>query len=289
MPRSPHTTSPSRFLTTYPGSGITATICPEGCTARRPVDRRASSRRRMARRCSTDFVALAIQPDFRRARLMHPMVGPALTPHRIYLGRACSGATLPGMHAIWTGVIGKLDTPTRDGRFLLTGEHPITTYELPLVILAASGDSFIHVGLIDRVGRTGNDIVGSGTIDTKLFALLNDPPRDPQRIPIAIATDFWIPIATATDLSNGPNTWHLVGAYLTESAWGDTTITIIENEQPWINWGTDDGTPISEDELDGLLDDLKRTEAPETAEERAARQASLARILADHHTEEGQR
>ncbi|MFB9902867.1 hypothetical protein [Allokutzneria oryzae] len=38
---------------------------------------------------------------------------------------------------------------------------------------------------------------------------------------------------------------------------------------------------LSEDELDRLLNELNRTEVPETVEERAAQQASLAQILAD--------
>lgn len=134
-------------------------------------------------------------------------------------------STMFPMIATWIGTIGHVNTATVDGRFLLLDEGTVPARELPLPLHAhgnpeitrsRGGDAIIQIGKIETIAREDNRIVASGSINTELLDLLDEPPEDQAAIPISIAVE---------QHSNSAG-WRITAAFLAPSAWPGDTIKI---------------------------------------------------------------
>lgn len=136
----------------------------------------------------------------------------------------------------WRGVLGLLDTPTKDGRFLLR-PRSLNGRELPRPLQLPGPIYHTQVGVITDLSIMGHQLIGAGDIDLRLLDLLNTPMAEALAAgrPIGVALDIDIPAMHATTQGSASaladrhdiSEWSVLGAHLNDHpAWADAQITI---------------------------------------------------------------
>lgn len=136
----------------------------------------------------------------------------------------------------WQGILGRLATPTMDGRFLLPPQE-LDRRELPLP-LHLTGTMFnAQIGVITDMTIVNDTLTGAGDIDLRLLNLLNTPMADALAAgrPAGIMLDFspppmrsgsHAPVDAPAD-PRDPLAWGVRGAYLHDRpAWPGAQIWV---------------------------------------------------------------
>jgi hypothetical protein len=139
----------------------------------------------------------------------------------------------------WEGVLGLLDTPTADGRFLWGAGRP-KHRNLPKPLLVTGPMFNAQVGVLTQLSIVDHTLIGAGDLDLRLLTLLNTSMAETLAAgqPVAVGLNIETPSMRAnqrgcgdalTDDELDPFKWSITGAHLTEHpAWTEARIVLTE-------------------------------------------------------------